>query len=109
MRSPHRPAAIGLTERLIYRVATSAASERLSILPVPRFLPAHPRDFLILAPSTAQTPDAGRMILPTSQLQRFFYSHYFFSGLRQATGVLLPALVLSGLFGLHAQAFVAAV
>ncbi|MFC4296932.1 FUSC family membrane protein [Castellaniella hirudinis] len=49
------------------------------------------------------------MILPTSQLQRFFYSHYFFGGLRQATGVLLPALVLSGLFGWHAAGFVAAV
>ncbi len=49
------------------------------------------------------------MILPTSQLQRFFYSHYFFGGLRQATGVLLPALVLSGVFGWHAAGFVAAV
>ncbi|MFV0284607.1 MAG: FUSC family membrane protein [Castellaniella sp.] len=49
------------------------------------------------------------MILPTSQLLRFFYSHHFFGGLRQATGVLLPALVLSGLFGLHAAGFVAAV
>ena len=25
-------------------------------------------------------------------LQRFFYSHYFFGGLRQATGVIIPAL-----------------
>ena len=49
------------------------------------------------------------MILPASQLQRFFYSHHFFGGLRQATGVLLPALVLSGLYGLHASGFVAAV
>ena len=49
------------------------------------------------------------MILPTSQLLRFFYSHYFFSGLRQASGVLLPALVLSGVFGWYAEAFVAAV
>ncbi|MGB6008943.1 FUSC family membrane protein [Castellaniella sp.] len=45
----------------------------------------------------------------TPQLQRFFYSHYFFGGLRQATGVLLPALVLSGLFGWTAAGFVAAV
>lgn len=45
----------------------------------------------------------------TPQLQRFFYSHYFFGGLRQATGVLLPALVLSGLFGWIASGFVAAV
>ena len=49
------------------------------------------------------------MILPTSQLQRFFYSHYFFGGLRQAMGVLLPALVLSGILGWHEEAFVAAV
>ncbi|MDN5844006.1 MAG: FUSC family protein [Alcaligenaceae bacterium] len=30
------------------------------------------------------------------QFQRFFYSHYFFGGLRQAAGVLLPALVVAG-------------
>ncbi|WP_066453028.1 FUSC family protein [Castellaniella caeni] len=45
----------------------------------------------------------------TPQLQRFFYSHYFFGGLRQATGVLIPALVLAGLFGWVASGFVAAV
>ncbi len=49
------------------------------------------------------------MTSPTPQLQRFFYSHYFFGGLRQATGVLLPALVLTGLFGWVAAGFVAAV
>ncbi|WP_323016198.1 FUSC family protein [Castellaniella sp.] len=49
------------------------------------------------------------MPAPTPQLQRFFYSHHFFGGLRQATGVLLPALVLSGLFGWVAGGFVAAV
>lgn len=45
----------------------------------------------------------------TPQWQRFFYSHYFFGGLRQAVGVLLPALVLSGLLGWAADGFVAAV
>ena len=49
------------------------------------------------------------MTSPTPALQRFFYSHYFFGGLRQATGVLLPALVLSGVFGWVAGGFVAAV
>lgn len=34
-----------------------------------------------------------------TDLQRFFYSHYFFSGVRQGIGVLTPALVLGGLFG----------
>lgn len=51
----------------------------------------------------------GCMTSPTPQLQRFFYSHYFFGGLRQAVGVLLPALVLAGLFGWIASGFVAAV
>ncbi|MFT0532945.1 FUSC family membrane protein [Castellaniella hirudinis] len=45
----------------------------------------------------------------TPQWQRFFYSHHFFGGLRQAVGVLLPALVLSGLLGWMADGFVAAV
>ncbi|HXE19450.1 MAG TPA: FUSC family membrane protein, partial [Castellaniella sp.] len=44
-----------------------------------------------------------------SQLQRFFYSHYFFGGLRQSVGVLLPAFVLWGIFGWIAGGFVAAV
>lgn len=43
------------------------------------------------------------------QLQRFFYSHYFFGGLRQAVGVLLPALVLAGMLQLYAVGMVAAV
>ena len=38
----------------------------------------------------------------TPQLQRFFYSHYFSSGLRRAVGVLLPALILAGIFQMHA-------
>jgi uncharacterized membrane protein YccC len=43
------------------------------------------------------------------QLQRFFYSHYFFGGLRQAGGVLLPALVLAGLLQLYTIGMVAAI
>lgn len=49
------------------------------------------------------------MMLSSPQWQRFFYSHYFFGGLRQAVGVLLPALVLAGLLGWMAEGFVAAV
>ncbi|MGB6242645.1 MAG: FUSC family membrane protein [Castellaniella sp.] len=49
------------------------------------------------------------MTFSSPQLQRFFYSHHFFGGLRQATGVLLPALVLSNVFGWIAGGFVAAV
>lgn len=49
------------------------------------------------------------MTSTTSQLQRFFYSHYFFGGLRQSAGVLLPAFVLWGTFGWAAGGFVAAV
>jgi uncharacterized membrane protein YccC len=43
------------------------------------------------------------------QLQRFFYSHYFFGGLRQAVGVLLPALVLSGLFQMYLIGIIASI
>ncbi len=43
------------------------------------------------------------------QLQRFFHSHYFFSGLRQAVGVLLPALSLSWLFNLYSVGIIASV
>ncbi len=44
-----------------------------------------------------------------AQFQRFIYSHYFFGGLRQAVGVLLPALVIVGLFQLYAIGMVAAI
>ncbi|MFA5520917.1 MAG: FUSC family membrane protein [Castellaniella sp.] len=37
------------------------------------------------------------MEISTHTLLRFIYSHYFFSGLRQALGVLSPALILGGL------------
>lgn len=42
-------------------------------------------------------------------LQRFFYSHYFFGGLRQAVGVLLPALLLIGVFQLYSVGMIAAI
>src|SRR3546814_20053047 len=45
----------------------------------------------------------------TPQLQRFFYSHYFSGGLRQAVGVLLPALILAGVFQMHAIGMIAAI
>lgn len=41
------------------------------------------------------------MALPITQIQRFIYSHYLFGGLRQSIGVLLPAIVLGGLFKLY--------
>ncbi|GAB2915119.1 FUSC family protein [Paralcaligenes sp. KSB-10] len=49
------------------------------------------------------------MASPVPQLQRFFYSHYFFGGLRQSIGVLLPALVLGGIFQLYAVGVIAAI
>lgn len=42
------------------------------------------------------------------QLQRFIYSHHFLGGLRQAVGVLLPVLILGGLFEAYAAGVVAA-
>lgn len=42
-------------------------------------------------------------------LQRFFYSHYFFGGLRQAVGVLLPALLLIGVFQLYSVGMITAI
>lgn len=44
-----------------------------------------------------------------TQLQRFFYSHYFFGGLRQSLGVLLPALILIGVFHLYAVGVIMAI
>ncbi|MGB3289257.1 MAG: FUSC family membrane protein [Burkholderiaceae bacterium] len=49
------------------------------------------------------------MIARIPQLQRFLYSHYFFGGLRQAIGVLLPALVLMGVFQMYSMGMVAAI
>ncbi|HUH40971.1 MAG TPA: FUSC family membrane protein [Castellaniella sp.] len=44
-----------------------------------------------------------------SQFQRFIYSHYFFGGVRQALGVLLPALIVAGWLQLYAIGMVAAI
>uniref|UniRef100_UPI003340AE65 FUSC family protein n=1 Tax=Castellaniella defragrans TaxID=75697 RepID=UPI003340AE65 len=44
-----------------------------------------------------------------AQFQRFIYSHYFFGGLRQAVGVLLPAMVVVGLLQLYAIGMIAAI
>lgn len=42
------------------------------------------------------------------QLQRFFYSHYFFGGLRQSIGILLPILLLGWVFELYDIGMIAA-
>lgn len=42
-------------------------------------------------------------------LQRFFYSHYFFGGLRQATGVIIPALFGGMVLGEYALGMVASI
>jgi uncharacterized membrane protein YccC len=42
-----------------------------------------------------------------TSLQRFLYSHYFFSGLRQAIGLLLPLMVLGAGFGEYRLGLVA--
>lgn len=41
------------------------------------------------------------------QLTQFIYSHHLFTGVRQAVGMLLPVVVLGGLFGLYAMGLVA--
>lgn len=43
------------------------------------------------------------------QLQRFFHSHYFFGGLRQAIGVLLPALLVGALWQAYEIGMIAAI
>jgi uncharacterized membrane protein YccC len=43
------------------------------------------------------------------QLQRFFHSHYFLGGLRQAVGVMVPALILAGVFQLYSIGMIAAI
>ncbi|MDO9025306.1 FUSC family membrane protein [Zwartia sp.] len=42
-----------------------------------------------------------------SQIQRFLFSHHFYSGVRRATGMLLPVMVLGGIFGLYTAGLVA--
>jgi uncharacterized membrane protein YccC len=47
------------------------------------------------------------MDIRINHIQRFIYSHHFYSGMRRATGTLLPILVLGGLFGWYASGLVA--
>lgn len=47
------------------------------------------------------------MELRIANLRRFLYSHYFFSGVRQAIGMLLPVLVLGWGFGQYSLGLVA--
>src|SRR3546814_17211538 len=49
-----------------------------------------------------------RMAPRIPQLQRFFYSHYFYGGLRKTAGTLLPVIVLGGLFQQYENGMVAA-
>ena len=48
------------------------------------------------------------MILPIPPWQRFFHSHYLLAGLRQSLGVLLPVVVLGGIFKLYPLAIIMA-
>jgi len=40
-------------------------------------------------------------------LQRFLFSHHFYSGVRRAAGILLPIAVLGGVFGWYASGLIA--
>ncbi len=40
-------------------------------------------------------------------LQRFLFSHHFYSGVRRAAGILLPIAILGGVFGWYASGLVA--
>src|SRR5690606_31762119 len=42
-----------------------------------------------------------------ASIPRFLYSHYFFGGVRQGVGMLLPVLVLGGVFGHYSYGLVA--
>jgi uncharacterized membrane protein YccC len=39
------------------------------------------------------------MDLRIASLGRFFFSHYFFGGVRQGVGMMLPVIILGGIFG----------
>lgn len=43
------------------------------------------------------------------QLLRFFYSHYFYGGLRKSVGTLLPVILLGGVFNQYEAGMIAAV
>ena len=52
-------------------------------------------------------PAAQQMNPTLSQLERFLFSHHFYSGVRRAIGILLPIAVLGGIFGWYASGLVA--
>ncbi|MBO9354472.1 FUSC family protein [Bordetella petrii] len=47
------------------------------------------------------------MDLRIASIPRFLYSHYFFGGVRQGVGMLLPVMVLGGVFGQYSIGLVA--
>jgi len=47
------------------------------------------------------------MDLRIASIRRFLYSHYFFGGVRQGVGMLLPVLVVGGLLGHYTTGLVA--
>ena len=42
-----------------------------------------------------------------SQLQRFFFSHHLYSGVRRAAGILLPITIVGGIFGWYGAGLIA--
>ena len=47
------------------------------------------------------------MELRIASLRNFFFSHYFLGGVRQGIGMLLPVIVVGGLFGHFSAGLVA--
>jgi uncharacterized membrane protein YccC len=47
------------------------------------------------------------MALRITHLQHFFFSHYFLGGVRQAVGMLLPVILVGGIFGHFSAGLVA--
>ncbi|MEI6117281.1 MAG: FUSC family membrane protein [Burkholderiales bacterium] len=47
------------------------------------------------------------MDISTPRFERFIYSQHFYSGVRRATGILLPVMVFGGIFGLYAEGLIA--
>ena len=47
------------------------------------------------------------MTLSYGPLQRFLFSHHFYSGVRRAAGILLPIAILGGVFGWYASGLIA--
>ncbi len=47
------------------------------------------------------------MDISTTQLEKFVYSQYFYSGMRRAFGIMLPIIVLGGVYGYFTAGLVA--